>query len=63
VLLGYSSINDIDIRCSHDFLIQLKAKRPNMLRKAVLDCGAGIGRVSIQLLCPVFDEVTNSRFR
>jgi len=42
---------------------QLKAKRPDMQRKTVLDCGSGIGRVSGELLCKLFDEVTGRVFR
>lgn len=49
--LGY--INAIDIQGSNIFLRQLKITGKNL----ALDCGAGIGRVSRNLLIPLFKTV------
>lgn len=51
--LGY--INALDIQCSQQFLRELKIKDGN--KKYALDCGAGIGRVTKNLLMPIFDTV------
>jgi protein N-terminal methyltransferase len=58
---GLTEISKRDLRTSHDFLKYfLDGKCPN--RKATsatraLDCGAGIGRVTSNLLLPLFDTV------
>lgn len=49
--LGY--INAVDVQGSQNFLRELKLKH----RRYALDCGAGIGRVSKNLLMPLFDKV------
>ncbi|XP_064542517.1 alpha N-terminal protein methyltransferase 1 [Drosophila montana] len=49
--LGY--INAIDIQGSKIFLRELKVPG----KKLALDCGAGIGRVSCNLLIPLFETV------
>lgn len=51
--LGY--ISAIDIQGSTAFLRELKIK--DMHKKYALDCGAGIGRVSKNLLMPLFEKV------
>lgn len=54
VLGGYGAISDIDIQGSREFLLSL----PNIdFNGAAADCGAGIGRISQQLLCPLFKKV------
>ncbi|XP_034476912.1 alpha N-terminal protein methyltransferase 1 [Drosophila innubila] len=49
--LGY--INAIDIQGSKNFLREIKVPG----KKLALDCGAGIGRVSRNLLMPLFETV------
>ncbi|KNC23665.1 Alpha N-terminal protein methyltransferase 1 [Lucilia cuprina] len=51
--LGY--INAIDVQGSNAFLRELKIKDAH--KKYALDCGAGIGRVSKNLLMPMFGKV------
>ncbi|XP_075169038.1 alpha N-terminal protein methyltransferase 1-like [Haematobia irritans] len=51
--LGY--INAIDIEGSIKFLRDLKIQ--DMHKKYALDCGAGIGRVTKNLLMPLFEKV------
>ncbi|XP_058982417.1 alpha N-terminal protein methyltransferase 1-like [Musca domestica] len=51
--LGY--INAVDIQASTSFLRELKIK--DMHKKYALDCGAGIGRVTKNLLMPLFEKV------
>lgn len=54
VLGGFGSISDIDIRGSREFL---KALPKLNFKGNVADCGAGIGRTTKQLLCPLFKSV------
>ncbi|XP_075168134.1 alpha N-terminal protein methyltransferase 1-like [Haematobia irritans] len=51
--LGY--INAVDVQGSTKFLRDLKIK--DMHKKYALDCGAGIGRVTKNLLMPLFEKV------
>ncbi|XP_065370048.1 alpha N-terminal protein methyltransferase 1 [Calliphora vicina] len=51
--LGY--ISAIDVQGSNAFLRELKLKDAN--KKYALDCGAGIGRVTKNLLMPLFNKV------
>lgn len=51
--LGY--INAIDVQGSNSFLRELKIKETKM--ENALDCGAGIGRVTKNLLMPLFAKV------
>uniref|UniRef100_A0A182JS85 Alpha N-terminal protein methyltransferase 1 n=1 Tax=Anopheles christyi TaxID=43041 RepID=A0A182JS85_9DIPT len=57
MLGGFGSISFIDIRGSEQFLKQLYKQKPAPGRKRALDCGAGIGRISKNLLLPWFDQV------
>ncbi|XP_040169243.1 N-terminal Xaa-Pro-Lys N-methyltransferase 1 [Anopheles arabiensis] len=57
MLGGFGSISFIDIRGSEQFLKQLYKQKPAPGRKWALDCGAGIGRISKNLLLPWFDQV------
>lgn len=54
VLGGFGSISDIDIRGSREFI---KALPKINFKGKVADCGAGIGRTTKQLLCPMFQSV------
>jgi protein N-terminal methyltransferase len=54
VLGGFGSISDIDIRGSREFI---KALPKINYKGNVADCGAGIGRTTKQLLCPLFKSV------
>ena len=49
----------IDIKVSLSFVLSLVKEQPLFKRDAVLDCGAGIGRISKELLCQVFKTVRN----
>jgi protein N-terminal methyltransferase len=53
VLGGFGHVSPIDMRDSRAFLLSL----PFRQRGAVIDCGAGIGRISKGLLMPLFDNV------
>uniref|UniRef100_A0A182M1H5 Alpha N-terminal protein methyltransferase 1 n=1 Tax=Anopheles culicifacies TaxID=139723 RepID=A0A182M1H5_9DIPT len=57
MLGGFGSISFIDIRGSEQFLKHLYKQKPAPGRKRALDCGAGIGRISKNLLLPLFDHV------
>lgn len=50
VLGGVEHVHEIDIRESKAFLESLQG----VGRERALDCGAGIGRISKNLLCPLF---------
>uniref|UniRef100_A0A8D8YCM0 Alpha N-terminal protein methyltransferase 1 n=2 Tax=Cacopsylla melanoneura TaxID=428564 RepID=A0A8D8YCM0_9HEMI len=58
MLNGYSDISDLDIQTSKEFLLNLYNKKklaPGKTR--VLDVGAGIGRISKNLLSKHFEKV------
>ncbi|EAT48112.1 AAEL000844-PA [Aedes aegypti] len=57
MLGGFGSISFTDIRGSEQFLKNLFKIKPAPGRLQALDCGAGIGRVSKNLLMPTFDRV------
>uniref|UniRef100_A0A182QGN4 Alpha N-terminal protein methyltransferase 1 n=1 Tax=Anopheles farauti TaxID=69004 RepID=A0A182QGN4_9DIPT len=57
MLGGFGSISFIDIRGSEQFLKHLFKQKPAPGRKRALDCGAGIGRISKELLLPMFEHV------
>ncbi|CCW67997.1 unnamed protein product [Phytomonas sp. Hart1] len=54
VLGGISSIHDMDIKESADFISAL----PDHGTKRAIDCGAGIGRIAKHLLCNIY-EITD----
>jgi len=58
MLGGYQSISPIDIHSSKNFLVPfLKSSGGRVGTGRVLDCGAGIGRISKNLFLPLFDKV------
>ncbi|XP_058459455.1 N-terminal Xaa-Pro-Lys N-methyltransferase 1-B [Malaya genurostris] len=57
MLGGFASISFTDIRASDQFLKNLYKLKPAPGKMCALDCGAGIGRVSKNLLIPVFAQV------
>lgn len=58
MLGGYSSLNVPDIDQSHEFLDDVLDQSPDTHTTAyALDCGAGIGRITKQLLLPRFHLV------
>jgi protein N-terminal methyltransferase len=57
MLGGFGNISFTDIRGSSQFLQQLFKTKPSPGRSMALDCGAGIGRVSKNLLMQFFEKV------
>jgi hypothetical protein len=46
VLGGYGSLSSLDTNYSLRFILKLVQERPSFQRNSVIDCGAGIGRIS-----------------
>ncbi|XP_053674872.1 N-terminal Xaa-Pro-Lys N-methyltransferase 1 [Anopheles nili] len=57
MLGGFGSISFIDIRGSEQFLKHIYKQKSNPGSRRALDCGAGIGRISKNLLLPMFEQV------
>lgn len=57
MLGGFGNITNIDIRGSSNFLEVLYKIKPSPGKNYALDCGAGIGRVTKNLLLPKFNRV------
>lgn len=57
MLGGFGRITFIDIRSSISFLQKLYKIKPCPGKEYALDCGAGIGRVTKNLLIPHFEKV------
>lgn len=57
VLGGYGALTEADTRDSNVFIDLLKLNRPELRFDVVADCGAGIGRVTKNLLLPRFKNV------
>lgn len=57
MLGGFGSISHIDVRGSINFLQELYKMKPAPGRRVALDCGAGIGRVTKNLLIPLYQTV------
>lgn len=57
MLGGFGRISFIDVRGSILFLQKLYKMKPSPEKMYALDCGAGIGRVTKNLLIPFFDKV------
>lgn len=56
MLGGFAYISDTDVKGSTAFL-QAVMRRHSVGAKRALDCGAGIGRVTKNLLIPLFEKV------
>lgn len=54
VLGGFGKISAIDIKGSQDFI---RALPKIELKGNCADCGGGVGRISQDLLCPIFKSV------
>ena len=57
MLGGFGVLTDPDVLGSQSFIGKIRERRPNWDRGAVVDCGAGIGRVTKYLLLPMFESV------
>lgn len=58
VLGGYGHVNGRDVKDSNEFLLDILGERLRQNRHLVaLDCGAGVGRVTKNLLLKHFHEV------
>lgn len=57
MLGGFSEISDLDINTSRNLLRQLYQSKTAPGKGYALDCGAGIGRISENLLIPWFQKV------
>lgn len=57
VLGGYGKLTPEDVKGSNNFLDKLKFHYPSLEFNRVADCGAGIGRVTKNLLLPRFSCV------
>ena len=57
VLGGYGNLSSRDTNFSLGFMMKMYKKYPEMERKSVIDCGAGIGRISKSLLCQLYKTV------
>ena len=55
VMLGYAMLHEEDIKFSKGILDRTKNKLPSMVY--ALDCGAGIGRVTKDLLSHYFENI------
>ena len=57
VLGGYGNLSKRDTNFSLGFFMNLVKLNPNIKRDSVIDCGAGIGRISKSLLCQLYKNV------
>jgi protein N-terminal methyltransferase len=57
MLGGFEVLTKQDVKGSNSFLKKLWKVRPELGRACAVDCGAGIGRVTKNLLLPLFQEV------
>jgi protein N-terminal methyltransferase len=57
VLGGYANLSSPDIKFSLRFMIELFKANSLIKRETVLDCGAGIGRISKDLLTKMYKAV------
>lgn len=65
VLGGYGFVSEVDVRDSRTVLLkafspQLKAASEGQRQLVAVDCGAGVGRVTEQLLLHHFQEVRSA---
>jgi 16S rRNA A1518/A1519 N6-dimethyltransferase RsmA/KsgA/DIM1 with predicted DNA glycosylase/AP lyase activity len=54
---GFASLNEVDISFSRTFLKEATKLLPRFKFEEVLDCGAGIGRITKELLSNLFKTV------
>lgn len=59
MLGGFEAVNEPDVVDSLELLRRIKELRPDLRDQKVADCGAGIGRVTRNVLLDNFDEVSN----
>ena len=57
MLSGYGNLSHIDIKGSEKFLNELRLQIPELKLGSILDCGAGIGRISKELFVRYFQNV------
>ena len=57
VLGGFGRLSPIDIRDSRLFLCSLPHIELLSTQHSAIDCGAGVGRIAADLLCPLFGRV------
>lgn len=57
VLGGFGMLSEEDVRGSTAFIEEVRLERPELDSTCAIDCGAGIGRVTKQLLLPLFKKV------
>lgn len=57
VMGGFANLSQIDINFSRTFVADLKKLLPKLSFGTVLDCGAGVGRISKDLLSHLFKTV------
>ena len=60
---GFANLNDVDINFSKRFMAELSKSLPKLNYNEVLDCGAGIGRISKELLSNLFRTVIRQLIR
>ena len=63
VLGGYGNLSQIDIDFSAKFLSEVTKSLPKLVLGTVLDCGAGIGRITKELLSAHFKHVLQGTLR
>jgi protein N-terminal methyltransferase len=59
VMGGFANLSHIDINFSNKFMTELGKMLPGFKYNEVLDCGAGIGRISKDLLSRLFKTVAH----
>ncbi|KAI5644306.1 adoMet dependent proline di-methyltransferase domain-containing protein [Phthorimaea operculella] len=57
VLGGFGYISDTDLQGSRDFINDILASKNPPNTKLAIDCGAGIGRITKNVLIKIFDKV------
>lgn len=58
VMGGFANLSQIDIQFSRTFMASIAKLIPRFNFGTVLDCGAGVGRISKDLLSHLFKTVT-----
>lgn len=60
---GFANLNERDVAFNRKFISGLMRVLPRFKLGTVLDCGAGIGRIAKEFLCPLFVTVSLSLVR